>query len=136
VVPLELARAKLEAQCLHRLRLSSLPPRGSHRASGQIRIRFVPTILSALCFACSGCAIDTERSSLGYGDYVALSCDQLGQEAVRLMRQASDRSEHILQDDQQMREKAKQQLVLVKQASTAKSCHATSIAKPPETQTP
>lgn len=74
-----------------------------------------------LCFSLAGCAI-TERSSLGYGDYVALSCDQLGQEAVRLMRQASDRSEHFLQNDQARRDRAWKQLILLKQASVEKQC--------------
>jgi hypothetical protein len=31
-----------------------------------------------LCVILTGCALETERQSLGYGDYVALSCDQLG----------------------------------------------------------
>ncbi len=74
------------------------------------------------CFSLAGCAINTERSSLGYGDYVMLSCDQLGHEAVRLMREASDRSEHILQNDQARRDKAWQQLILVKRASVEKQC--------------
>ena len=56
---------------------------------------------------------DTERQSLGYGDYVALSCDQLGQETVNLMRAAADRSHHVLADDQARRENATD---LVKQA--------------------
>jgi hypothetical protein len=85
---------------------------------------------SALLAVVGGCAVDTERSALGYGDYVALSCDQLGQEAVRLMRQASDRSEHILQNDQDRREKARQQLSLVKQASEEKGCHTPNANKP------
>jgi hypothetical protein len=50
-------------------------------------------IFSILCIACGGCAIDTERSSLGYGDDIALSCDQRGQETVRLMREASDHTD-------------------------------------------
>ena len=93
-------------------------------------MRLLLTLLSALCFSLTGCAIDTERSSLGYGDYVALNCDQLGQEAIRLMREASDRSEHILQNDGDRRQKARQQLSLVKQASAEKGCHAVNPGKP------
>jgi hypothetical protein len=87
-------------------------------------------VISAFCIVVAGCAITTERSSLGYGDYVALSCDQLGQEAVRLMREAADRSEHILQNDQRRRDNARQQLSLVKQASTDKGCQAINPGKP------
>ena len=67
-----------------------------------------------------GCAGYTERQSLGYGDYVAFTCDQLGRETVRLMRQSADRSEHLLVSDQ--RENAIRQLQLVKTASAAKQC--------------
>jgi hypothetical protein len=95
-----------------------------------MRLRLI--ILLSVVFG--GCAIDTERSSLGYGDYVALNCDQLGAEAVRLMRQAADRSEHILQNDQDRRDKARQQLALVKQASQEKACN--TPANKPTTQAP
>jgi hypothetical protein len=74
-----------------------------------IPMRFQLTILSALCLASGGCAIDTERSSL-----------ELGHEAVRLMREASDRNEYFLQNKEERRELAKQQLQLVKQASAQK----------------
>jgi hypothetical protein len=72
--------------------------------------------------AVSGCAVDTERQQLGYGDYVGLSCDQLGQEAIRLMRKAADKSEHILQDDQARRQNALLQLKAVKQVRSDKKC--------------
>ena len=77
--------------------------------------------LSAVVFL-GACAQSPEYNSLGYGDYVALTCDRLGEQAVRLMRDISDRSQHNLQDDQIRREKARQQLALVKQASSAKGC--------------
>jgi hypothetical protein len=64
----------------------------------------------ALGLAFGGCGISTERQALGYGDYVALSCDQLGQEALRLMREATDRSEHMLENDRARRETAMLQL--------------------------
>ena len=76
----------------------------------------------ALCLTLSGCAVVSERQSLGYGDYVGFSCDQLGQEAVRLMRETANRSEHILADDRARRETALRQLKAVKQASTDKQC--------------
>ena len=76
----------------------------------------------ALCLALAGCAVVSERQSLGYGDYVGFSCDQLGQEAVRLMRQTANRSEHILENDQARRDSALRQLKAVKQASTDKRC--------------
>ena len=79
-----------------------------------------------LCVVLGGCAIDSERHSLGYGDYLAMSCDQLGQEAVRLMREAADRSEHMLTNDQDRRDRANLQLRAVKQASVEKEC---SVAK-------
>jgi hypothetical protein len=75
-----------------------------------------------LCIALSGCAVTTERQSLGYGDYVGFSCDQLGQEAVRLMRQTASRSEHILEDDRALRDTAMRQLKVVRQASADKKC--------------
>lgn len=69
-----------------------------------------------------GCAVSTDRQSLGYGDYVAYSCEQLGEEALRLMRQAADRSEHLVDDDRNRRDLAMQQLSAVKHASTDKNC--------------
>jgi hypothetical protein len=75
-----------------------------------------------LCLILAGCALETERQSLGYGDYVALSCDRLGQETVNLMRAAADRSHHLLADDQARRDAARQQLGLVKQAYAEKQC--------------
>jgi len=83
-----------------------------------------------LCFVVGGCAITAERSSLGYSDFVALNCDQLGQEAVRLMRETSDRSEHILQNDQDRRRRARQQLGLVKQATAEKGCNTLDAKRP------
>jgi hypothetical protein len=80
-------------------------------------------LLALVTFAAlGGCSVMTERSSLGYGDYVALSCDALGAEAVRLMGVVSDRSEHLLRDDEERRDRAKGQLKLIKQASIAKKC--------------
>jgi hypothetical protein len=81
-----------------------------------------PFAIIGLCVALVGCAVDTERQSLGYGDYVALSCDQLGQETVNLMRAAADRSHHLLGDDQASRDAARKQLLLVKQAYAEKQC--------------
>jgi len=63
-----------------------------------------------------------ERQSLGYGDYVAWSCDQLGQETVNLMRAAADRSHHLLADDLARQDTARQQLSLVKQAYAEEQC--------------
>jgi hypothetical protein len=77
---------------------------------------------SILLVALGGCSVVSERSSLGYGDYVALSCDELGEEAVRLMRQSADRSEYLLHDDTARRDQAKRQLKLVKDASVEKGC--------------
>ena len=84
-------------------------------------MRFTPAIV-ALCLALGGCAAYNERQSLGYGDYVGFSCDQLGEEAVRLMRETADRSEHILEDDRDRRDTAMRQLKAVKQASVSKHC--------------
>jgi hypothetical protein len=75
-----------------------------------------------LCATLAGCALETERQSLGYGDYVALSCDQLGQETVNLMRAAADCSHHLLADDQARRDAARKQIDLVKQAYAEKQC--------------
>jgi len=85
-----------------------------------MRLRHLSLI--ALASALAGCAAYTERSSLGYGDYVGYSCDQLGQEAVRLMRTVANRSEHVFEDDGARRETAKQQLQAVKRASVEKQC--------------
>jgi hypothetical protein len=87
----------------------------------EVRVRAVAGIF-ALCIAFGGCSVSTERSTLGYGDYVGLSCDQLAQEAVRLMRQVVDRSKHLLDDDQNRRETALLQLKAVRQASADKRC--------------
>ncbi len=76
----------------------------------------------AVACALSGCAVSTDRQSLGYGDYVGYSCEQLGQEALRLMRIAADRSEHLVGDDRDRRDRAMVQLSNVKRASSAKSC--------------
>jgi len=81
-----------------------------------------PFTIIGFCIALAGCAIETERQSLGYGDYVALSCNQLGQETVNLMRAATDRSHHLLADDQARRDAARKQLDMVKQAYAAKQC--------------
>ena len=70
----------------------------------------------------TGCAVTTDRQSLGYGDYVGYSCEQLGQEALRLMRVAADRSDHLVVDDRARRDRALNQLSLVKRASTEKAC--------------
>jgi len=75
-----------------------------------------------LCLAVGGCAVSTEGQRLGYGDYVGFSCDQLGQEAVRLMRATTNRSEHLLENDQARRDTAMRQLKAVKQASADKQC--------------
>ena len=75
-------------------------------------------LIPSLYLALVGCAAETERQSLGYGDYVALSCDRLGQETVNLMRAAADRSTH----DQARRDAARKQLDLVKQAYAEKRC--------------
>jgi hypothetical protein len=79
-------------------------------------------LIPSLCLALAGCAVGTERQSLGYGDYIGWNCDQLGQETVNLMRAAADRSHHVLTDDQARRENARKQLDLVKQAFTEKQC--------------
>jgi hypothetical protein len=78
--------------------------------------------LLIVSFCASGCAAYTERQSLGYGNYVAYSCEQLGYEAVRLMKEVGDRSQHLFEDDQSRRETAMAQLKAVKQASSTKNC--------------
>ena len=83
-----------------------------------MRAALVPWI----CLTLAGCAVDTERQSLGYGDYIGWTCDQLGQETVNLMRAAADRSHHLLADDQARRDAARKQLDLVKQAYAEKQC--------------
>ena len=75
-----------------------------------------------VCLVAGGCAAYTERRALGYGDYVGFSCDQLGQEAVRLMRMTATRSEHILVDDDARRDTALRQLKAVQKASVDKGC--------------
>jgi hypothetical protein len=82
----------------------------------------VAPAFAAFCLAIGGCSAYPERQSLGYGDYVAFSCDELGQEALRLMRQTADRSEHLIHDDQARRDVALLQLKAVKQASADKRC--------------
>jgi hypothetical protein len=82
-----------------------------------------PTLaIFAVCLIVGGCAAYTERRALGYGDYVGFSCEQLGEEAVRLMRMTASRSEHILADDEARRDTAMRQLKAVKKASADKGC--------------
>ncbi len=78
--------------------------------------------LILVCFALGGCATSTERRALQYNDYLAMSCDQLGQEALRLMRETTDRSEHILKNDQERRRTATLELRAIKQARAEKQC--------------
>ena len=75
-----------------------------------------------VCLILGGCAAYTERRALGYGDYVGFSCEQLGEEAVRLMRMTASRSEHILENDGVRRDTAMRQLKAVKKASADKGC--------------
>jgi hypothetical protein len=82
----------------------------------------VANAIVSLQLAVGGCAVSTDQQRLGYGEYVAFSCDQLGQEAVRLMRETTNRSEHILENDQARRDIALRQLKAVKQASAEKNC--------------
>lgn len=82
----------------------------------------VAAALFTSCILLGGCAGNTARQSLGYGDYLAFSCNQLGEEAVHLMRQTANRSEHILEDDRGRRDDALHQLKAVKQASKDKRC--------------
>jgi hypothetical protein len=84
-------------------------------------VRAAFTII-ALCALLGGCSVITDRQGLGYGDYAGFSCDQLGEEAVRLMRQTADRSEHILENDRARRDNAMSQLKAVKQASADQQC--------------
>ena len=78
--------------------------------------------LFVLGFALGGCAISKEQHALGHSEYLAMSCDQLGQQAVWLMHEATDRSEHILKNDQERRRTAMLQLKAVKQARAEKQC--------------
>ena len=76
----------------------------------------------AVAAVLAGCAVSTDRQSLGYGDYVGYTCDQLGQEALRLMRIAASRNEHLIADDRARRDTAMRQLATVKRASSDKGC--------------
>ena len=77
-------------------------------------------ITRMLCLTLAGCAL--ERGNRSATAYVALSCDQLGQETVNLMRASADRSHHLLGDNQAKRDAARKQLLLVKQAYAEKQC--------------
>ena len=83
-------------------------------------LRAIPAILMGL--ALGGCATDTGRNGLGYGDYAGYTCEQLGQEAIRLMRATTNRSEHLLVNDKAQRDTAMRQLAVVKRASADKHC--------------
>ena len=75
-----------------------------------------------VCVLVGGCAAPTERRPLGYGDYAGYSCEQLGQEAARLLQQRASRNEHIFEDDQSRRDVATRQLKAVKQVIAEKRC--------------
>jgi hypothetical protein len=83
-------------------------------------LRALPVI--ALSLALAGCAADTGRSALGYGDYAGYTCEQLGEEAIRLMRTTASRSEHLLVNDKARRDAAMRQLAVVKRTSADKRC--------------
>jgi hypothetical protein len=83
-------------------------------------LRAIAAIVVGL--ALSGCATDSGRNALGYGDYAGYTCEQLGQEAIRLMRATTNRSEHLLVDDRAQRDTAMRQLAVVKRASADKHC--------------
>jgi hypothetical protein len=114
------------SRCLRRLRPHSEATRkrslSDQRAFYRMAHGRTTSAILALCLALGGCAVSTEPQRLGYGDYVALSCNQLAQEALHLMREAADRSEHILGNDQARRETAMAQLKSVKQVRADKQC--------------
>lgn len=83
-------------------------------------MRFLLVAIAALPLC--ACAGYSDRQSLGYGEYLGYSCDQLGEEALRLMRVAANRSEHLLEDDKARRDGAMSQLAAVKRASASKRC--------------
>jgi hypothetical protein len=80
-----------------------------------------------LCLAVGACASSTDQRSHGYGDYLAMSCDQLGQEAARLADEAAERSEPVLENRQDKREIASLQLREIKQARSEKKCSPESL---------
>ena len=94
------------------------PPWRVEATAGGFRVLSSNGYSLAFIYALKGmqraAAPGTERQSLGYGNSVALSCDQLVQETVNLMRAAADRSHQVLADDQARRDTARQQLSLVK----------------------
>lgn len=70
----------------------------------------------------AGCSISTQPQSLGYGGYVGYSCPELSEEAQRLVRVVSDRSEHLLEDDAARRGTAFSQLKAARSAMAEKNC--------------
>jgi hypothetical protein len=65
------------------VQVEATSPRNLRSVRAVIVERSFPTVLSlitrvGLCVTLAGCALETERQSLGYGDYVALSCDRPG----------------------------------------------------------
>ena len=79
-------------------------------------------LLVSLCLIADGCASDTQQHSLGYGDYLAMSCDQLLEESSRLESERNERTELVFDNRQDMRETSAIQLKEVRQARTEKQC--------------
>lgn len=75
-----------------------------------------------LCVLLGGCSTSTEQRSLGYGDYLAMSCDQLGDEALRLTSEAAGHSERIFENNEDERAMAALKLREIKQARAEKHC--------------
>jgi hypothetical protein len=79
-------------------------------------------LLVPLCLIADGCASDTQRHSLGYGDYLAMSCDQLRQETSRLESERGERTEPSFDNRQDLRETTALRLKELSQARTEKQC--------------
>ena len=83
----------------------------------------MPTLIVTLLYAIlGGCAVSTVPHAPRHGDYATYSCEELAQESTRLAREAGNRSEHLLEDDQSRRERAASLLKAVKGAAAEKAC--------------
>ena len=84
-------------------------------------------MLLVCLLVCAGCAATADKHAVGYGDYLAMSCDQLGQEVSRLKSQAGQRNEPSFDNRQDARETTALRLNEVKQARTEKHCAAENL---------
>jgi hypothetical protein len=105
-------RMTCERRCFTARQLPSARMR-SFREEDAVRVF---NLIIVLALTVAGCAVSTRPQALGYSDYVGLSCPELAAETKRLVREKTNRSEHLLENDEARRQTATMQLAAAKKA--------------------